>query len=423
VASVIKNKKDLPDNVKDTIQIIDAGLEAATPAKFLSRFITKDMLKTDGKFVPLSSHGGTYIVAVGKAADSMTRFACERISISGGIVVVPKYYSQKIGQDLTLIRSSHPVPTQSSVRAARSIISFLNERKKNDLILFFVSGGASSLVSLPSLITLKQKQTLNRILLQCGATIGELNALRKHFSQIKGGRILNSLQCPAVSFVMSDVVGDDLSVIGSGLTFCDKSTFSDCLKIIKKYRLQGKVPKQVLWAVAQGAKGKIQETPKKPKIQNVIVATNSDCLVVMASKARSLGYATKIMPQLQGDVGLVAKKILKNHSFRKKSCLVFGGEPTVLVRGSGKGGRNQELVLRLVSQSSKPLIAASVGTDGIDGNTKYAGAVFSGPLAKNTAQSYLTKNDSSAFFKKHGGLILTGPTHTNLMDVGVVITE
>jgi hydroxypyruvate reductase len=215
-------------------------------------------------------------------------------------------------------------------------------------------------------------------------------------------------------------MGDDLSSIASGLTYCDKTTFQDCLEILKKYRLSSKIPKAILNRLELGAKGKIPETPKKPKIQNIVIASNKDCINKMVKKAEALGYKTKVLHQLSGDVQLAARKILQNFQNKPRTCLIFGGEPTVRVSGSGKGGRNQELVLH-VSEKAKPdLVITSVGTDGIDGNTRHAGAIFcSGNKAE--ANRYLKNNDSNSFFKKYGGLIMTGPTHTNLLDIGLVL--
>ena len=261
------------------------------------------------------------------------------------------------------------------------------------------------------------------ILIKSGATISEINAIRKHLSGIKGGKILASLHCNAVSFVLSDVVGNDLSAIASGMTFCDKTSFLDCLQIISKYKLTKKLPSKVLSRLSDGAKGKIAETPKKPKIPNQIIASNSDCLDAMLLKAKSLGYSTSKYPELFGDVITAAQKILYRFNKVKKSCLVFGGEVTVRVIGKGKGGRNQELVLRIVPKLPPNTTVASIGTDGIDGNTKYAGAIFDHRVDYETIKKYLRENDSNSFFKKYGGLIKTGPTHTNLQDIGLILQQ
>lgn len=418
---MIQNKSQLRGRkTKHALQILEAGLEAAKPDSFLATYLKRDKI-TGPKDIPLSGFGRVYVVSVGKAADSMANYVRHKTHVDGGIIIVPQTHKvERSDKKFKIIRSSHPIPNKKSVIAAKSLIRFLQNAYKDDLVIFLISGGASPLVCLPYGVTLNQKQALTQILLGCGATIQEINALRKHVSAVKGGRLLENLCCKAVSFVMSDVVGDDLSTIASGLTYCDTTTYADCLRIIKKYGLTNKIPKPVLRHFQRGAQGKIPETPKKPKIPNYIVASNNDCLAAMAKKAKSLGYKTKKLSALSGDIRMVADKILKELP-KQGHCLLFGGEPTVRVKGEGTGGRNQELVLHLMKKLGPEFVAASVGTDGIDGNTKYAGAISCGNIQKNEIERYLQNNDSNSFFKKYGGLIKTGPTHTNLMDIGLVI--
>lgn len=419
---LIKNKKQLHNaKTNDALDILEAGLDAAKPEHFLDKFIDKKKLRVDGKSYPLSRYNKIYLVAVGKAADSMARFVESKIRVDSGVVVIPKNYKPLFSRkNFKFIRAGHPIPNNASVTAAKSIIRLLHKTKKEDLVVFLVSGGSSSLLCLPDGITLRQKQQVTEELLRCGASINEINTIRKHLSQIKGGRLLEHLNCTAVSLVLSDVVGDDLSSIASGITYCDKTTYSDCLAIIKKYGLEKHVPLQALRRFGLGAKGEVAETPKKPKIPNVIVARNKDCLVAMAKTATALRYKPKILASLTGNTDSAVKLILKNFSFRKKSCLIFGGETTVKIRGDGKGGRNQELVLRILTKLHQ-VVVASIGTDGIDGNTVDAGAIFYLPLGKREAEKYLQNNDSNAFFRKYGGIIKTGPTHTNLLDVGLIL--
>lgn len=420
---LIKNKKQLYNTkTKDILRILEAGLDAAKPEHFLFRFIRKEKLDVNKKPYLLSKYTKIYVVAVGKAADSMAKFVNDTTRVDSGIVVIPQNYGSVVSvKNFKIFRAGHPVPNKTSVTAAKSIIKLVKEAKKEDLIIFLVSGGASALVCLPDGITLGQKQQITKVLLRCGASIKEVNALRKHLSQIKGGRLLEHLDCTAVSFVMSDVVGNDLSSIASGLTYCDKTTYADCLRIIKKYDIGKQISAQALKQLDLGAKGKLTETPKRPKIQNIIVASNQDCLDAMKNTAAKLGYKTKILVPLVGTTNSAAKKVLQNFSFRKKSCLIFGGETTVKVIGAGKGGRNQELVLQILNNAKEDIVAASMGTDGIDGNTKDAGAISYMIPRKNEARNYLKNNDSNSFFKKYGGLITTGPTHTNLLDIGLIL--
>jgi hydroxypyruvate reductase len=403
------------------MSIILAGLDAAQPEGHLGKFITKNTILCAEKKYRTKHYDKIWLVAMGKAAYSMAKITRRIVSSDGGIVVIPKNYDYAKSKKFQVIQAGHPTPNKNSVLAARKIITLLQNAGPNDLVIFLVSGGASALVCLPHIITLQQKIKTTQILLESGASISEINAIRKHLSGIKGGKILESLCCDAISYVMSDVIGDDLVSIASGMTYCDNTTFSDCLRIVSKYGLGKKLPKTVLNTLHNGAAGKIPETPKRPKIPNQIIASNSDCLGVMAKKARSLGYDAVVYPNVGGNVRFAAKKILQKFKQSKKSCLVFGGETTVTIQGKGKGGRNQELVLYMISNLPKNATVASVGTDGIDGNTKHTGAIFDHTMDKKITQPYLDDNDSNTFFAKYGGLIKTGPTHTNLQDIGIIL--
>lgn len=424
---LIQNKRQLCNKrTKDALDILDAGLKSALPDSSLAGVIKKNSLLVGTKSYSLSDYDKVYVVAVGKSADSMAKLIHSQTKLDGGIVVIPHGYKPVFGNgQFRVCRSGHPVPDRSSVLAAKSILDLLKNVKKNDFVIFLISGGASALVCLPEGVTLAQKQQATKTLLKCGASIDEINCIRKHLSAIKGGKLVQSLPCRAVSLAMSDVVGNGLTSIASGLTYCDDSTFSDCVRIVSKYRLNGKLPPAVMRRLTLGARGKITETPKKPTIPNFVIATNKDCVNVMAKTATRLGYKTKTLDPISGDVRNAAKRISQSFLDGKKTCLVFGGEPTVRVVGSGKGGRNQELVLHVLNnlKESQSVVVASVGTDGIDGNTKYAGAIFDLPVDKNEITNYLAENNSNAFFKKHKRLILTGPTHANLMDVGLILKQ
>ena len=406
---------------RDVLECLEAGLEAARPETFLSEFVWRNKLLAQKKIL-LSKYNKIYIVAVGKAADVMAKFVHTKINSDGGVVVIPQTHVPAFSNTkFKMIRASHPIPNNKSMVAAKSIIQLLKNTKNDDLVIFLVSGGASSLVCLPGGIGLSEKQRLTQNLLKCGASIKEINALRKHLSAVKGGKILENLNCHAISYVMSDVIGDDLSSIASGLTYYDKTTFQDCLKIIRKYHLEHQVSRRTLEHLKLGMLGKIAETPKAPMIQNVLIASNKDCINAVAKKARKLGYRTKTLHSLSGDVKSAATKILQSFPNKPRSCLIFGGETTVKVTGNGKGGRNQELVLQILKRSKSDVTVASIGTDGIDGNTKHAGAISCHVTKKTEICRYLGNNDSNSFFKKYGGLVTTGATHTNLLDIGLIL--
>ena len=423
---IIKNYTDLITNLrkKNTIDILEEGLSAANPKKPMREFVKLNKIIIGKKSFDLPNSRNVYVVAFGKAALSMVASLNSILKIKGGIVVIPKNSKNKIiDEKFQIFYSGHPLPNNASVQAAKSIMKFLEQRKKNEFIIFLVSGGGSSLLALPVGITLHEKIQVSNLLLKSGATIQEFNCVRKHLSKIKGGLMVKNLRCKAISLIMSDVENNDLSSISSGCTYCDTTTFLDSLKIIKKYNLSKRIPKRVLKRLCDGAFGKVAETPKRPQIKNQIIATNKDCLISMAKKAKQLGYKPKIVT-IYGNI-IVASQKLTKFLPKKNSCLIFGGETTVKVTGKGKGGRNQELVLRILQNTQhikNDIIISSIGTDGIDGNTNAAGAIIEKfQISNNKINHYLKNNNSNSFFKKYGGLINTGYTQTNLLDIGVIL--
>jgi hydroxypyruvate reductase len=363
-------------------------------------------------------------VAFGKAGDSMTRAINAIIPIKSGIIVIPKGSKSKIkGKKFQIFNSGHPKPDQTSVKAAKEVIKFLQNRREEELVIYLVSGGGSSLLAIPDDITLDDKIYVTNLLLKSGATIQEFNCIRKHLSKIKGGRLVENTKCHGIGLVMSDVEWDDLSSIASGTTYMDDTTFLEALNIINKYKLKNKIPLEILQRLEDGFKGKIPETPKKAKIENYIIANNKDCLYAMESKAKELGYETKII-QVFGNIKDATQTIMENISDEQKNCLIFGGEPTVEVIGKGSGGRNQELVLRILknAQNLKKMVIASIGTDGIDGDTFFAGAMIENiKIDESTIKEFLKNSDSARFFQKQKCNIRTDFTHTNLMDIGVIL--
>lgn len=406
------------------LDILEAGLAAADPANIIPKFIKKSHILVCGKRLDLARYSRIYTVAFGKAGDSMTRTVNSIIPLQGGIIVIPKGSKSTItGKKFQIFNAGHPKPDRISVRAAKEVVKFLKNRRQDELVIFLVSGGASALLALPDGITLDEKIYVTGLLLKSGATIQEFNCIRKHLSKIKGGRLVSNLKCSAIGLVMSDVEGDDLSSIASGTTFRDDTTFEDAVNIVKKYKLERKMPPNVWQILEGGIAGRVQETPKKENMPNHIIANNTVCLEAMQKKARQLGYAENTI-QVFGDIKHAVRKIVKSIPEKDMTCLIFGGETVVDVLGRGAGGRNHELVLRILknTQKSKRLVIASIGTDGIDGNTTFAGAITEN--CKTDLQSikeFLKDSDSARFFQKRGSNIMTGFTHTNLMDIGIVL--
>ncbi|MCV0392539.1 MAG: DUF4147 domain-containing protein [Nitrosopumilus sp.] len=423
---IIKNFDELANSEKkkDCLEILEAGLQAANPENIIPKFVMPNKIKINKDIVDLEKFSNIYSVAFGKAADSMTRALNAIIPIKSGIVVIPKGSKSKIkGKKFQIFNSRHPKPDKTSVKAAKEVIKFLDNRRSDELVIFLVSGGGSSLLAMPNEITLDDKIHVTNLLLKSGATIQEFNCVRKHLSKIKGGKLVENMKCSGVSLVMSDVEGDDLSSIASGTTYMDKTTYSDALDILEKYKLKRKTPIEVLQVLEKGKTNQVENISKKPRIKNYIIANNMDCLNEMKKIAKNKGYSINSI-QIFGDIKEAVKKILESISDEQKSCLIFGGETTVRVLGKGMGGRNQELVLRLLknTQKLKKMVIASLGTDGIDGNSVFAGAITENiKIDLDIMKEYLKNSDSGRFFQKQKANIITDFTHTNLMDIGVIL--
>ena len=408
---------------KDCLKILDAGLYAAAPENIIPKFVSPKKITVGKDTLSLEKYSNIYSVAFGKAGDSMTRALNKIVPLKSGIVVIPKGSKSQIkGKKFKIFNSRHPKPDKTSVKAAKEVVKFLENRRENELVIFLVSGGASSLLALPKDITLDDKIHVTELLLKSGATIQEFNCIRKHLSKIKGGKLVENIKCDGISLIMSDVEGDDMSSIASGITYKDDTTFGDALQIIKKYKLKRKIPLEVMQVLENGAKNEIKKF-EKLKVKNYVIANNQNCLEVMKETAKKLGYTTKTI-QVFGDIKDAITEILKNISEEPNTCLIFGGETTVRVLGKGTGGRNQEIVLRILknTQKLKKITIASIGTDGIDGNSLFAGAITENfKIDSATTKEFLKNSDSARFFQKRQSNIITNFTHTNLMDIGLVL--
>ena len=423
---MIKNPSKLPlnHNSRDILKILNEGIIASSPSQHLKKYISKNKIQFSTSKIDLKKFNNVFLIAVGKSAGTMAEYVSQKIKFNHGIVVVPKEVTPKLNKKIfEIINAGHPLPNRNSLKAGKNLVEFLNKTQKNDFVLFLISGGGSALSVYPNLISLRDKILVNEELIRSGANINEIACVRKHLSLIKGGRLTQNMNCKGISFVVSDVIGDDITSISSGMTSYDKSTFTDALKILKKFSLQHTLPNSTLSVLKSGVNGNIPETPKKTVIKNTIILNNLTCLLKMKDKSKKLGYKAQLISNITGNLDQVTQMIASKAITSKNNCIIFGGEPTVNVIGNGKGGRNQELVLRLYEKlkHKKPdFTFASIGTDGIDGNTKFAGSIFSTKYNYD-GRSYLKNNDSSSFFKKFGGLIKTGITQNNVNDIGVII--
>lgn len=422
---IIQNFQELAtsEKKKDTLEILEAGLDAANPENIIPKYVTPNEIKINGKTINIEKYSSVYSVAFGKAGDSMTKALNSIIPIKSGIIVIPKGSKSIMkSKKFQIFNSRHPEPDQTSVKAAKKVMKFVQNKRSDELIIFLVSGGGSSLLAMPDDITLDDKIFVTKSLLKSGATIQEFNCIRKHLSKIKGGKLVENMKCDGVSLVMSDVQGDDLSSIASGTTYMDDTTYTDALEILEKYKLKRKIPIEVLKVLEKGMENE-SSVIKKAKIENQVIANNNDCLDAMKKIAEKKGYKVEMM-QVFGEIKEEVTKILDNISENQKTCLIFGGETTVRVLGKGTGGRNQELVLRILknTQKFKKITIASMGTDGIDGNSVFAGAIIENiKVDLDTMKEFLKNSDSGRFFQKQKSNITTNFTHTNLMDIGVIL--
>jgi hydroxypyruvate reductase len=383
-----------------------------------------------------------WVLGAGKAAAAMAQ---EVENILEGHFPVQGFVVTKYGHALPLRRlelmeAGHPVPDQNSVAASVKLLETVRQVRQGDLVIFLLSGGASALLAdVPAGSSLGEVQQLFEALLKSGADIGEMNTVRKHLSGIKGGQLAKSIY-PATlcTLVLSDVVGDDLSVIGSGPTVPDPTTFADTMAILRKYHLPEKISATLLQHIENGLAGKIPDTPKPGdpycgQAHNYLAGNNRLALEAAADKARESGYHTQVLSAvITGEANTVAHTLIQQALDYKgplPACLLNGGETTVHVTGNGLGGRNQQLALAagIVMADHPRLTFLSGGTDGSDGPTNAAGAIVDAALVKNARKKgldphrFLQENDAWHFFSEAGGLMVTGPTQTNVMDLMITL--
>jgi hydroxypyruvate reductase len=364
--------------------------------------------------------------------------------ITGGLVNVKYGHTAKLRR-VELNECGHPLPDDAGVRGAERIAEIARRAGERDLVLSVISGGASALLPLPAApVTLAEKQATTRTLLSCGADIHEMNAVRKHISAIKGGQLARLAYPAAVlSFLLSDVIGDDLDVIGSGPTAPDASTFAAAKAVLEKYGILQSVPAAVRERLAAGARGDLAETPKADdpafaRTQNVVVGSNRLAVDAAARKARELGLRPLVLStRIEGETRDVARmhaaiareSLASGQPIKPPAAIISGGETTVTLRGGGLGGRNQEFVLAagIDLAGCETVVVLSGGTDGTDGPTDAAGAIADGRTIARAAalgldaRRFLAENDSYHFFEPLGDLLKTGPTGTNVMDVRLML--
>src|SRR4030042_1066598 len=428
------------------IKIFTSALKAVSPYEAV-----KNHCKYIMSFYESGNFNRVIVIGFGKAACPMAKAIEDSLPdpLKAGIIITKySHCNEYILERIKFFEAGHPIPDENGLKGTNAIIRLLENNDEHTLVVCLISGGGSALLVAPyEGITLSEKQKVTELLLKAGADIYELNTVRKHISNVKGGRLAEiAYPVRVISLILSDVIGDRLDVIASGPTAPDRTTFQDALAVLEKYPLADKIPLSVMDILRRGSQGLIPETPKENSIvfrtvENIIIGSNKKALEAAKTKARELNlHAEIISTEITGEARNIGKWLAKvaletSKNFRtshhKPLCLISGGETTVTVKGNGIGGRNMELALAfaLEIEGIEGITLLSAGTDGTDGPTDAAGAIVNGETIRKAkflgieAEEYLKNNDSYHFFERIECLFVTGPTGTNVMDIQIVVIE
>jgi glycerate 2-kinase len=437
--------------VSDIRDALMAALSAAEPETILKRALKVEgsTLRAGPRAFQLSKFDRIIVIGGGKAAGGMAAGLAKVLGdkVTAGIVNIPDSLPPLPRcSRIELHRATHPIPGPEGIEGVKMMLELVGKPMRSDLVICLLSGGGSALLPMPAKgLRLPEIQKVTKLLLKSGAEIHEINVVRKHLSEIAGGRLAERLYpAQVLSLIISDVVGDDLDSIASGPTAPDPSTYRGALAVLAKYNLVGEVPASVRKTLDDGMLGRIEETPKANskvfgRVHNLVVGSNELSCRAAADLFRRRGYATTILTtRIQGEASEAGKRfsgllveMRERSSLSRPACIIAGGETTVTVRGRGIGGRNQELALyvALGIAGLDGVHFASMGTDGLDGGSNAAGAIVDGRVIERAlrrgldADSYVGRNDSHAFFKKVGGLIMTGATGTNVNDIMIAVAS
>ncbi|MEJ8843003.1 DUF4147 domain-containing protein [Lacibacter sp. H375] len=425
--------------------IFRAAVAAVQPAALLPQYLQLNghVLQIGTQTIPLANTN-LYVIGAGKAAAAMAQTVESILGdhIKAGIVTTKYEHALRL-EKINCFEAAHPVPDENSVKAVEQTINLLKQTKANDVIICLLSGGASSLwVDTPADLSLPELQQTFQLLLRSGASIDEMNCVRRHLSQIKGGQLLRyAPEANWFTLIISDVPGDQLQDIASGPTTADATTFADAMNVINKYQLQQQLPASVLHYLQKGMKRQFADSIKPGdqllnQVSNTIIGSNKTAIVAAKQKAQELGYNVIVQEELlTGETAEAASYIIQKateHRTNNPVCLLFGGETTVTVTGNGKGGRNQHLALCILEHlrnNTQNITLLSAGTDGTDGPTDAAGAFADHELLKAADEQQLSindainQNDAYHFFENVNGLLKTGATLTNVMDIVIVLLD
>lgn len=420
----------------DVLGMLTVAVEAVDPYLVVKQLFHGANLTFASKSFDLSTFDHLYVVGFGKASIGMAQAVCDAVPVTKGLVITHDPSAMLSHRDIEVVVGGHPLPNEGSIQGAEKILHLLQESSEDDCVIILISGGGSALFCSPR-VPLEDIQKTTDLLLRSGVGIDELNTIRKHLSFVKGGQLVRYTKGIVISLIISDVINNPVSSIASGPTTPDPTTFSNAEEIFKRYSLWEKIPTTVRTVIQDGVIGRSSETPKKDdpmfySVFNFVIADNERACQAAVKKAKELGYHTKLLStSLTGEAYEIGPYLLKKvrHSpSHEKTVFVTGGEPTVTIRGSGKGGRNQELVLGCVKEVAETeIVVASFATDGRDGNSPCAGAIadgFSHSRAKKlnlSVSDFAAENNSYEFFSRLSDVLLTDSTGTNVMDIQIML--
>ncbi|KAA0003761.1 MAG: DUF4147 domain-containing protein [Thermoplasmata archaeon] len=417
---------------RDALHMLERALYKVNGYNAVHSAISVDdsFLRVKEESFSLKSFENIYLLGFGKASVAMAQAIKEILPIKKGCIITNE--KEKI-EGINVYQASHPLPGKKNIHATEELLKIGEKASKKDLVILLISGGGSSFLCKPR-ISLNGLKKVTKMLMLAGCTIEELNTVRKHLSFVKGGQLAKKIKAKIIALIISDVIEDKLEFIASGPVVADTTTYSDAQYILKKYEIWGKI-KEIDEIIMKGIKGEIDETPKEEfeHVHSFIIANNEMACKEAQKKAKGMGYYAKVVTtSLTGEAKELGKAIVEYAKIfpREKAALIFGGETTVVVKGKGKGGRNQELVLGAIKEiEGKDIVFLSCGTDGKDGNSDAAGAIIDGYSMERAKEKdlspdvFLQNNDSFTFFEKLGDAIFTAQTGTNVMDVQIVIKQ
>ncbi len=420
----------------DILSMLAAGLDAVNPSSVLSQLFNGPQLVLPSETIDFTGFDHIYLVSFGKASVGMAEAVCKAVPIRTGVVITADPSARVTHDVLDVFVGGHPLPNFQSISATDRILDMLHHCTKDDCVIVCISGGGSSLFCKPR-VPLPDLQETITLLLRAGATIDQINTIRKHLSLVKGGQLVKQTKAMVLSLIISDVVHDPVSTIASGPTAPDPTTFTDAENVLQRYDLWQKVPEAVRVVIHDGIKGTIPETIKEndpafSRVLNYIVANNETACNAVLLKAREIGYDARLLTtDITGEARVLGQYMIKkvrDSMTRNTAAFISGGEPTVTMHGAGVGGRNQEFVLGCVEDiAGTESVVASFATDGVDGNSTAAGAIADGYTLVRAQKKYLfpprflMENNSYVFFSTLGDILRTGFTGTNVMDIQIIL--